>query len=298
MLDWDDLRYFLAVSREGSLSAAAVALGVTQPTVGRRIAALQRRLGAKLFTPTRTGQALSESGRRLLPHAEQMEIEGIAAERATSGTDAGMRGRVRITASEWVIGAVLGPMLRPFVSLHAELELELVADVRHLSLTRRDADVAIRPSRFEQREVVQREVATVAFGLYASDSYLAERGTPDFERQCAGHRLIAMSETLTKIPDVDWLPRFTANARVVVRTNGREPMARMAAAGIGLVCLPRFLGDAAPNLRLLATPIPPPQRKLWLGCHRDVRAVPRVRATIFFLSEGFGRLRAVLHPGA
>jgi DNA-binding transcriptional LysR family regulator len=259
---------------------------------------LQRRLGAKLFTPTRTGQALSASGRRLLPHAERMEIEGIAAERATSGRDAGMHGRVKITASEWLIGAVLGPMLRPFVSLHSQLELELVADVRHLNLTRRDADVAIRPSRFEQPEVVQREVAMVGFGLYASDSYLAERGTPDFERQCEGHRLIAMSEALTKIPDVDWLPRFTANARIVVRTNGREPMARMAAAGVGLVCLPRFLGDAAPNLRLLATPIPAPERQLWLGCHRDVRAVPRVRATVEFLSEGFSRLRAVLYPGS
>lgn len=297
-MDWDDLRYFLAVSRAGSLSAAAVTLGVTQPTVGRRIATLQRRLGAKLFIPTPTGQALSPSGRRLLPHAERMEVEGIAAERVTSGRDAGLRGRVRITASEWLIGAVLGPMLRPLVLLHPELELELLADVRHLNLTRRDADLAIRPSRFDQQEVVQREIAVVAFGLYASDSYLAERGTPDFSRQCQGHRLIAMSETLTKIPDVGWLPALTGNATVVVRTNGREPMARMAAAGIGLVCLPRFLGDATPNLRFLPTPSAGPERQLWLGCHRDVRAVPRVKATIDFLAQGFGRLRSAFRPDA
>jgi DNA-binding transcriptional LysR family regulator len=296
MLDWDDLRYFLAVSRAGSLSAAAATLGVTQPTVGRRIAALQRRLGAKLFTPTPTGQALSPSGRKLLPHAERMELEGISAERVTSGRDAGLRGHVRVTASEWLIGAVLGPMLRPFVSLYPALELELLADPRHLNLTRRDADLAIRPSRFEQPDVVQRAIAVVAFGLYASDSYLAERGPPDFQGQCAGHRLIAMSEDLTKIPDVAWLPSLTAKASVVVRTNGREPMARMAAAGVGLVCLPRFLGDATPNLRLLATPSAGPQRKLWLGCHRDVRAVPRVGVVSSFLAEGFRRLRAALHP--
>jgi DNA-binding transcriptional LysR family regulator len=296
MLDWDDLRYFLAVAREGSLSAAAVTLGVTQPTVGRRIAALQRLLGAKLFKPTQTGQVLSASGRRLLPHAERMEIEGLSAERVTSGRDAGLRGRVRITASEWLIGAVLGPMLRPFVSLHPDLELDLVADVRHLNLTRRDADLAIRPSRFEQQDIVQREIAVLAFGLYASDSYLAERGPPDFTRQGVGHRLIAMSEALTKIPDVDWLPAFTAKASVVVRANGREPMARMAAAGVGMACLPRFLGDATANLRLLAPPSPAPERKLWLGSHRDVRVVPRVRATITFVTEGFGRLRAALRP--
>lgn len=296
MLDWDDLRYFLAVARAGSLSAAAHTLGVTQPTVGRRIAALQRRLGAKLFTPTASGQALSATGLRLLPHAERMDVEGLAAERATSGRDSGLRGRVRITASEWMIGTVLGPMLRPFVSLHPELELELVADIRHLSLTQRDADLAIRPSRFEQQDVVQRELAVVAFGLYASDSYLAELGAPDFGRQCEGHRLIAMSETMTKIPDVDWLPGLSANARVVTRTNGREPMVTMAAAGIGMACLPRFLGDRAPNLRLLATPSPGPERQLWLGCHRDVRAIPRVKASVAFLAEVFARIRPALRP--
>jgi DNA-binding transcriptional LysR family regulator len=296
MLDWDDLRYFLAVSREGSLSAAAHTLGVTQPTVGRRITALQRRLGAKLFTPTATGQALSPSGHRLLPHAERMEAEGLAAERVTSGRDVGLRGHVRVTASEWLIGAVVGPMLRPFISRHPELELELVADVRHLSLVRREADVAIRLSRFEQQDVVQREIAVAAFGLYASDSYLSDWGAPNFARECLGHRLIAMSESLTKIPDLDWLSSFAAKANVVVRSNGREPMARMAATGIGMACLPRFLGDATPNLRLVATPSPGPERQIWLGSHRDVRAIPRVRATLAFLREGFDRLRSALRP--
>ncbi|HEX2877108.1 MAG TPA: LysR family transcriptional regulator [Polyangiaceae bacterium] len=296
MLDWDDLRYFLAVSRAGSLSAAARVLGVTQPTVGRRISALQRQLGAKLFTPTAIGQELAPSGRRLLAHAERMEVEGVAAERAMTGRDAGLKGRVRLTSSEWMIGAVLGPLLRPFVVLHPELELELVADVSHLNLTRRDADLAIRPSRFQQPDVVQREVAVVAFGLYASDAYLAEQGMPDFARQAEGHRLIAMSETLTKIPDLHWLPALTAKARVVARTNGREPMARMAAAGIGMTCLPRFLGDATPQLRLLTTPSPGPERQLWLGCHRDVRAIPRVKATIEFLAEALARLRPALQP--
>jgi DNA-binding transcriptional LysR family regulator len=298
MLDWDDLRFFLAVAREGSLSAAATALGVTQPTVGRRLAAFQRRLGAKLFVPTAVGQSLSASGQRLLPHAERMEVESLAATRAIAGRDAGLRGRVRITASEWLVGAVLGPMLRPFVSLHPELELELVAGVRHLSLTRHDADLAIRPSSFEAPDVVPRELARLSFALYASDSYLAERGSPDFATRCAGHRLIAMSESLTKIPDLDWLPELTGNARVVARSNGRLPMVSMAVAGVGIACLPRFLGDAAPQLRRVPTPRSGPERPLWLGFHRDVRAVPRVKATVAFLGEGFARLRGALCPAA
>lgn len=296
MSDWDDIRVFLAVSRAGSLSAAAKTLGVTQPTVGRRIAAFQRRLGAKLFSPTSAGQALSETGRRLLPHAERMELEGLAAERVTAGRDAGLRGRVRVTASEWLVSSVLGPALRPFLARHSELELELIADTRHLSLSRREADIAIRPSRFDQQEVLQRELAVVAFGLYASDGYLAEQGVPDFARQADGHRLIALSEALGKMPESEWLPTLSARARVVARTNGREPMARMAAANIGMACLPCFLGDATAGLRLVATPTPGPERKLWLGAHRDARSVPRLKATSAFLAEAFERLRPALCP--
>jgi DNA-binding transcriptional LysR family regulator len=296
MLDWDDLRYFLAVARAGSLSAAARALGVAQPTVGRRIGAFERQVGARLFEATPGGQKLSATGRRILAHAEQMERDALAAERITSGRDAGLSGPLCITASEWMIQSILAPLLAPFVARHGELQLELLAEARHLSLVRREADIAIRPSRFEQQEVVQREVAVVSFGLYASDGYLAEHGAPDFERQCEGHALIGMSEALGKVPDVEWLPRVAARARVVMRTNGREPMARMAAAGMGITCLPRFIGDATPGLRLLPAPAPAPARQLWLGVHRDARSVPRVKVSAAFLSDSFARLRPALCP--
>jgi DNA-binding transcriptional LysR family regulator len=296
VLDWDDLRYFLAVAQAGSLSAAARSLGVAQPTVGRRINAFERSLGARLFVATPAGQNLSPTGRRLLQHAEQMEQDALAAERSVSGRDAGVSGPVCVTASEWLIESVLAPLLGPLLSRHPELQLELLAEAKHLSLVRREADIALRPSRFEQQEVVQREIAVVAFGLYASDMYLAEHGSPDFERQCEGHLLIGMSEALGKVPDVTWLPQIAARARVVVRANGREPMVKLAAAGLGLTCLPRFLGDAAPGLRRLDTPPPAPERQLWLGVHRDARAVPRVRACARFLSESVERLRPALHP--
>jgi DNA-binding transcriptional LysR family regulator len=298
MLDWDDLRYFLAVAREGSLSAASRALGVAQPTVGRRLSAFERSLGAKLLVATPSGQQLSPTGRRLLAHAEQMEGEALAAERVARGRDTGLSGRVVLTASEWMIRSVLSPSIAPFVAAHPALELELLAEARHLSLVRREADLAIRPSAFEQQEIVQRELATIGFGLYASDAYLARHGAPDFERQCEGHALIAMSDSLSKIPDVSWLPRVAAKARVVLRTNGREPMASLAAAGVGITCLPRFLGDATIGLRLLSTPSAAPERQLWIGVHRDARAVPRLRACIAFLRDAIRRLQPALNPTA
>lgn len=296
MLDWDDLRFFLAVAREGSMSRAALGLQVAQPTVGRRLAALEQKLGARVFVHLPDGQALSATGRKMLEHAERMEQAALSVERVAAGRDVGLRGRVVITASEWLIGAVLGPALAPFCERHAELELELLADVRHLSLARRDADIALRPSKFEQQEVVARQVAQVAFGLYASDSYLAQYGMPDFAAGCAGHTLIAMSESLSKIPDVSWLSQIAAQARIAVRTNGRAPMATMAQSGVGIACLPRFVGDATAGLRFLPTPEPGPVRALFLGAHREARTIARVRACIAFLSDALARLTPALCP--
>lgn len=296
MLHWDDLRFLLAIARFGTMSAAARSLGVAQPTVGRRLAAFERRLGARLFLPSKEGWTLTPSGRHLFVHAERMEREALAAEIVARGRDEGLRGRVRLTASEWLVRSVLGPAVATFVARHPELSLELVADPRHLNLARRDADLAIRPSRFDQADVHQREIAVVEFGLYAADAYLERVGFPDFDRAGAGLDLIAMTEDMRSIVDVEWLPPLVGNARVVVRTNGREPMATMAAAGMGLACLPRAIGDATPGLRLLPTPGPRPERKLWLGAHRKARTVPRVRATVDFVVAAFAQMRPRLRP--
>ncbi|WP_438027385.1 LysR family transcriptional regulator [Sorangium sp. So ce233] len=296
MLDWDDLRYFLAVARHGNLSAAARALKVTQPTVGRRIDAFERRLGAKLFLRSPSGFALSAAGESVLGHAERMEQGALAAELAAGGRDAGMRGRLRVTASEWLAVRVLGPLLVPFLARHPAISVDLIADARWLSLPRREADVALRPAPFEHHEVFQREVARIGFGLYASETYLAERGPPDFDRQCEGHALVTMSDDPPAVADLPWLGAVAGKARVAARTNGRESQATMGAAGVGLVCLPRYLGDATPGLRLLSPPSPPPERALWLGVHRDARAVPRVKALVAFVVDALAPLRRALRP--
>jgi DNA-binding transcriptional LysR family regulator len=295
-VQWDDLRFFLAVARQGSLSAAARTLRVAQPTVGRRITAFERRLGARLFVRAPSGRVLSPTGRTLLAHAVRMEHEALAAETAAAGRDEGLSGRVRITASEWMVRSVLGPALTPFLGRHAGLCLDLVADTRPLNLGRREADLAVRPARFAHQEVFQRALAVVAFGLYASEPYLARHGVPDFARRSAGHALLAMSEDMRTIVDVKWLPPLVGQARIAAFVNGREPMATMAAAGLGLACLPRILGDATPGLRLLPTPGARPERTLWLGAHRDARSIDRVRATITFLVAAFDELRPALSP--
>ena len=293
-LDWDDLRFLLALSRHRTATAAAAALRVSQPTVGRRLRSLEHRLGSKLFRSTPGGVELSTAGETLVRHAERMEGEALSAERLASGTEAGIRGKVAITASEWLVSRVLGPGLAPFVLRHPELHLHLRAGARWLNLARGEADVALRPAAFQQQSVVQREVARIAFGVYASEPYLARRGSPDFRRGCPGHSVLAMDDEDTRIADLPWLRTHAGDAQVVARANGRDALAAMAAAGMGLACLPRLVGDATVGLRRLTPPEPPPERRLWLGVHRELRQLTRIKAVVAFLVELLTRLRPAL----
>jgi DNA-binding transcriptional LysR family regulator len=296
MVDWDDLRFFLAIAEHGSLTAASEVLGVTHPTAGRRLAAFEKRLGAKLFVRTPSGFTLTGLGRRVLAEAVQMRERALFAYSLATGKDSGVNGAVRITASEWLIRSVVVPALAPLLAEHPALSVEFLAEARHLNLVKRDADIALRPSRFTHQEVFQREVAVLGFGLYASDGYLSRRGMPDFARGAEGHALVDMTEELRTVVDRDWLPRVAPNARVVARCNGRDPMVTMAVAGLGVACLPRFLGDATPGLRRVSTALEEPSRPLYMGVHGAARTTPRVRATLTCLQAAFERLRGAFCP--
>ncbi len=284
-MDWDDLRFFLAVARRGTLSAAARDHDVTQPTVGRRIAAFERRLGAALFVRTADGFEPSRAGAQIVEHAGRMEQDALAAERQVAGRDAGLHGAVRVTASEWMITAVLAPAAAALGARHPQLVLELIADHRHLNLARREADIALRPRRFEHDAIVQRAVGRISLGLYASPRYLASRGAPRIG-DGAGHVLSAMTDDVGDVAR-DWLDTALPRATRGLRTNGRDAMLALALAGAGLACLPRIVGDAQRGLERAATA--PDAPTLWLGVHRDARATPRVREVARFIGD---RVRA------
>jgi len=277
MMAWDDLRYFLAVARHGTLSAAARALAVSQPTVGRRLAAFEKRLGARLFQSGPSGFVPTATGQRLVAHAEQMELAALEAERTARGRDDGLRGTVRITTSEWLAGRILGAALGPLLERNQALVIDVIADPRHLNLVRREADLAIRPSGFAQQTLYQRRIGRVGFGLYASPQYLARHGEPGPHAE--GHAMLTLPDDVGDATRA-WIASHASKARVVMRVNGREQMALLAVAGVGLACLPRIVGDWTHGLRRLSPATPIASRALWLGVHRDVREVPRVRATI------------------
>ena len=204
---------------------------------------------------------------------------------------------VRLTAVEGLTVEVLTPILADFHAHYPGITLDLITDVRHVSLTKGEADLALRMRRFTQNDLVVRKVAEFAFAAYASPAYIAARGVPDFAQSTPGHRVLLPQEDLNDSPQAAWFAAMTDGARLALRANSFFMLVAAAKAGMGIACLPRFLGDAAPLTRLSA-PVLPPVGDLWLGMHQDIRSAPRFRALTEFLISGFGSQAARLQPAA
>lgn len=181
MLDWDDLRFFLAVARLGSLSAAAKELHVAQSTVGRRLASLEAGLGVRLLNRTPDGYVVTLAGLEVREKAERLEKEAHSLERDVGGRDTRLTGLVRVTCAESVASHILAPCFAALHRQHPEIMIELIPDPRQLSLSMREAEISVRLSRPDQHDLTIRRLGSLAFGLYASRSYLGQHGELDFE---------------------------------------------------------------------------------------------------------------------
>jgi DNA-binding transcriptional LysR family regulator len=298
LLDWDDLRFFLAIARLGSLSAAARELRVTQSTVGRRLASLESALGARLLHRTPEGYVPTLAGDAMMGQAERVEAEVLAVERTVGGRDAQLEGMVRVTAVDTLASHVLVPCFAALQTGSPEVALELVADVRHFSLAMREADIAVRLAPFEGHDLVVRRIGVLAHGLYASPAYLERHGEPDFGAGCAGHRLVASLDA-AEVPQLaGWLAEIAPRATVALRTDSPEAQLQGALCGAGIACLPRLRGDAfGARLRGLA----PPQAQaaavgIWLAVHKDNRRTPRIRLVLDAVVAAFRDHADELYP--
>lgn len=285
MLDWDDLRSFLAIARHRTLSGAARALSVQQSTMGRRLDALEERAGVVLLQKTPGGYLLTGAGEEVLGHVERIEQETLAIERTITGRDVRLEGVVRLTAVETMAVDILTPILTAFVERYPGITLELVADSRTLSLSKREADVALRMARPEGHELVARKVGEVGYGLYASPAYLERMGMPDLQAGAPGHRIIVTLEELAAIADMGWMTRTLGQAHVALRTNSRYSHAAAAEAGVGVAGLAHYLAEGRALVRL-QPPEPAPRREVWIAVHEDTRHTPRIRALMDALTAG------------
>jgi DNA-binding transcriptional LysR family regulator len=280
-MEWSDLRVFLAIAREGTLGGAARKLGQSQPTMGRRLRELEESLGQRLFQRGSDGFVLTDEGSSVLAHAERIEEEVTALRRELTGQDQKLDGLLRVSSSDWFGAYLLAPVLAEFAGRQPRVVVELLTDARLYSLPRREADIVFRIRPFDETDVISRRLMHIAYGVYAlaGSDYSPKPGDG------TGTPLITMDTAFGGMPDAVWLKEMLPNAHTVLRSNNRDVQARMCAQGAGIAVLPRPLGDAMSSLRLLDLGEPPPGRDTYVGYHRDLRRLARLRALLDLVIE-------------
>jgi DNA-binding transcriptional LysR family regulator len=275
-MDWDDLRFVLALGRTQSYAAAARQLRVNESTVARRVAQFERRLSARLFE--RSGGVLqpTEAGTETMRRAERIEIEVQAAEGRVAGVDDRAAGTVRVTAACLFTNHIIAPGLPRLLRDNPHLRVELVADGRDLSLINREADVAVRLARPEtETRSIAKRVGTLGYGVYVA---AAQADTPS--------PWIAYDDRLSDLPQAKWIREKMARDDAEppqVLINDAETLLRCIKLGLGRSVLPIVVGDGDPDLVRIERDAPPMSREIWLMVHPELRDLTRIRIVMDWL---------------
>jgi DNA-binding transcriptional LysR family regulator len=282
-LGWDDLQLVLAIFRAGTLSGAARALGVTHSTIFRRLGAVEQQLGVRLFDRFRDGYAATPAGEEAAQLAARFEGEVLGLERSLSGQDLLLSGTVRIATAD-TIGALLMPHLAALRRAHPDIALELTLSNAMANLTRRDADIALRPTADPPETLVGRRLSGIAHAVY---------GLAGADR--AADPWIALDAALAETAIGRWLRRNVPEARIACRVDTLPALCDAARAGLGLALLPCYVGDRAAGLRRAAPePLEDISSTLWLLTHEDLRRSARIRAVLDFLAQALAAERDLL----
>jgi len=276
MLDWSDLQVFLTVARTGQLGRAGALLGVNGTTVARRVRRLEQRLGSVLFEQTREGQVLTEAGERLREHVEAMAGSAGFIE-AESGPVSALSGTLRVSVTEGLGTWFLARHLPAFSLAHPDLTIDLVASSGFLSLTKREADIAVMLSRPRAGALISGKLSDYTLQLFASRAYLAQHGTPGQSADlAAGHRFVGYIPDLIYAPELRYLDEVQPGLVPRLRSSSINAQHSLIAAGGGIGVLPSFIGATDPDLQVVL-----PQfrlvRTFWLVTHKDTHQLARVR---------------------
>jgi DNA-binding transcriptional LysR family regulator len=296
VLNWDDLRIVLAIAHSQTLSAAARALGSTQPTLSRRLEAFETRIGVRLFDRRPTGLAPTSLCLALIESLNGMERAAIHVERRIAARDTGLQGSILVTSVGWFGENVLAPVLAKFCAEHPLVTVHLVNDGRQFNLSRGDADLAVRFGKFSQHDVFERKVAEVSYGVYASKTYVANFGVPNFLDGCHGHKVASLEELPGRATLGGWLASRATKAHVVLRANTIGALLAAVETGSAIAAVPRVLGDRRPDIVRLDLPGKPLVLPVKLGVHANLRSAPRIRTLIDFIAEAVAARRAELNP--
>lgn len=289
-MDWDDLRYVLAVAEARSLAGAARTLGVNHTTVLRRIDGFERRLGIRLFDRLATGYVLTAGGEELVGAAGRIDETVTALERKLAGRDVRLSGIVRVTTTDTLMGSILPEVLAEFRRTYPRIQIEVAVSNFLFNLTKRDADVAIRPVINPPETLVGRRIGKIAFAVYGSRRYLARHKSKDL----AAHQWVAPDDGLADTSVALWMRRTLPDAEIALRANSLLALRQAAQADLGLAALPCYLGDATPALKRMHPPLAEMTTALWILTHEDFRHTARIRAFTEFAAKALVRRRALL----
>jgi DNA-binding transcriptional LysR family regulator len=284
-MEWDDLKHFLAVARAGSLTAAGAALKTSAATVGRRVTALEGRLGARLFDRKQTGFTLTESGHAARDKAEEVEQAVLSLQREALGRDLRATGTVRLTTTDDIAALAVAPHLSELSHRFPEISLEIVARRDVVNLAQRDADIALRTVRPTRGNYAIRRAGWWNLGLYAARSYARTHGLAPGLRDLSRVAIITWTRDSAHLRGGPWFAEHARGSAVAFMANSRRVHHAACKAGLGVAILPCLAADLEPDLVCLLPPSRVISVELWLVVHRDVARTARVRAVLDFLVE-------------
>jgi len=285
-LPWDDLRWVLTIARTGSLSGAARALHVGHSTVFRRLIALERRLGVKLFERTRGGYAPTAHGNLAAAAASAMESQALAVERLMVASDSDLTGIVRLATSELLAGHLLPPLIEGFLAMHPRVQVEIDVADHTVDLTRREADLAMRASNAPGDHLVGRQAGELRYAIYGARS----KRDPPAEDNLAQLQWIGFDDSIAHYAVARWLRAQTGRAPPRVRFSSIAPMMQAVAEGLGVAILPIFAADRHAALTRLGAMLDQPRMKLWILTHPEMRENARVGALSRHLARNLPRV--------
>ncbi len=282
-MNWDDVRYFLALCRDGSVSKAGKTLGVNHTTVARRISAFEEKLGTRLFDRNRDGYVMTQAAENIFDKACEMEDYAQAIDRAMYGRDAELRGALRLTAPYDFANTVIVPAIPQFRREYPAIDLELLTTTDRLDLAARAADIAVRLTAKPPEYLVGREVLPLRHGIYATRGYLRRMGEQPN---------VVLFRGETDMPE--WVTRHFPRARVALRTDKLTTVLSAVAAGVGLARMPCFEADSDRRLRRLDLELTPSKWGIWILNHVDLRSTARVRVCREFLIDVIESQRSLI----
>jgi DNA-binding transcriptional LysR family regulator len=279
-MNWDDLKYFLAVSREGSVSGAGKALGVNHTTVARRITALEEKLAARLFDRTADGYEMTQTAENMYDHALAIEERTLAIDREVFGRDAELKGPLKLTISHDVASRLIVPELHAFHAQYPGIELELLTTTGLVDLSSREADIAVRLTAKPPDYLIGREVMPLRHGVYGASNYFDKlNGAPG----------VILFRGEGQQPE--WVGRHFPDADIVLRVDDVTTMVAAVQQGLGLARLPCYIGDTSIGIRRKDLALTPSDWGVWILSHVDLRCTARVRVCREFLFEAISARR-------